>query len=127
MIFYWKRLAIRLILVYNTYDDEDKKENTGKKGLFAKNKTERFPHQLDSLMQFLREAAEEHQIIITTHAPQVLDILGKEELNKIIIVRLSKDGTTLRHLTEKEQEKAGLYMEEEAYLSDYWRYSDLES
>lgn len=85
------------------------------------------PHQLDSLMHFLREAAEGHQIIITTHAPQVLDILGKEELNKIIIARLSKNGTTLRHLTEKEQEKAGLYIEEEAYLSDYWRYSDLES
>lgn len=85
------------------------------------------PHQLYSLMHFLREAAENHQIIVTTHAPQVLDILEKEELNKIIIARLSKKGTTLRHLTEKEQEKAGLYIEEEAYLSDYWRYSDLES
>jgi len=84
------------------------------------------PHQLDLLMHFLQEAAQDHQIIITTHAPQVLDILGKKELNKIIIARLSKNGTTLRHLTAKEQEKAGLYIEEDAYLSDYWRYSDME-
>lgn len=85
------------------------------------------PERLDSLMHFLKESSEEHQIIVTTHAPQLLDILGKKELNKIIIARLSKDGTKLRHLSKKEQEKAGLYMEEEAYLSDYWRYSDLES
>jgi len=84
------------------------------------------PHQLDSLMHFLQESSEEHQVIITTHAPQVLDILDKNQLNKIIIARLSRDGTILRHLTRKAQEKAALYMEEEAYLSDYWRYSDLE-
>ena len=56
---------------------------------------------------------------------QVL-VAPKNQLNKIIIARLSRDGTILRHLTRKEQEKAALYMEEEAYLSDYWRYSDLE-
>jgi len=84
------------------------------------------PAQLDSLLDVLKQASAEHQIIITTHAPQLLDILGKEDLNKIIIARLSKDGTLLRHLTQKERTKAGLYMEEEAFLSDYWRFSDLE-
>jgi predicted ATPase len=84
------------------------------------------PHQLDSLLHFLRESSNRQQIIITTHAPQILDILNRDELNKIIVARLSGNGTKLGHLTRKEQEKASLYMEEEAYLSDYWKYSDLE-
>ena len=50
----------------------------------------------------------------------------RNELNKIIVARLTGNGTKLRHLTRKEREKASLYMEEEAYLSDYWKYSDLE-
>lgn len=84
------------------------------------------PHQLDGLLCLLRESSQEHQIIVTTHAPQVLDILNRQELNKIVIARLTGKGTQLRHLTEKEQEKARLYLEEEAYLSDYWKYSDLD-
>lgn len=85
------------------------------------------PSQLDSLMQFLEEMSGEYQIIITTHSPQVLDILNKNELDRIIIAKYSsKNGTRLKHLTRKEQEKAALYLEEEAYLSDYWRFSDLE-
>ncbi|MCP4213155.1 MAG: tetratricopeptide repeat protein, partial [bacterium] len=83
------------------------------------------PRQLHAFLQFLTEASGEHQIIVTTHAPQVLDILDEDQLNRIIIARLSKQGTKLRHLTRKEREKAALYMEE-AFLSDYWRYSDLE-
>lgn len=85
------------------------------------------PHQLDSLLNFLREASIARQIIITTHAPQILDMLNRDELSKIIIARLTGNGTKLRHLTRKEQEKASLYLEEEAYLSDYWKYSDLET
>ncbi len=84
------------------------------------------PRQLDGLLLFLQESSLSHQLIITTHAPQVLDILRRDQLGKITIARLSSNGTKLRHLTAKEREKATLYMEEEAYLSDYWRFSDLE-
>lgn len=84
------------------------------------------PQQLDLLMRFLKEWSRKHQIIVTTHAPQVLDILEKDELDRVILARLTKNGTKLKHLTKKEREKAALYMEEEAYLSDYWRFSDLE-
>ncbi|MCU0351167.1 MAG: AAA family ATPase [Flavobacterium sp.] len=84
------------------------------------------PHQLDLLMEFLKEYSKECQIILTTHSPQVLDILGKDELHKIIIAEMTEDGTKLRHLTEEETKKAQNYMENEALLSDYWRFSDLE-
>jgi predicted ATP-dependent endonuclease of OLD family len=84
------------------------------------------PHQLDLLMEFLKEYSKECQIILTTHSPQVLDILGKDELHKIIIAEMTEDGTKLRHLTAEETKKAQNYMENEALLSDYWRFSDLE-
>lgn len=84
------------------------------------------PHQYESFLHFLRESSTQQQIVVTTHAPQTLDILNRDELSKIIVAQLSGNGTKLRHLTRKEQEKASLYLEEEAYLSDYWKYSDLE-
>lgn len=84
------------------------------------------PHQLMMLMNFLKEESESKQIIITTHSPMVLDILGKEDLDRLIISEMKdKDGTKLRHLTDKEKEKASKYMDD-IYLSDYWKYSDLE-
>jgi predicted ATP-dependent endonuclease of OLD family len=77
-------------------------------------------------MLFLKEQSRHKQIIITTHSPQVLDILNKDELGNIIIASYEKgEGTKLRHLDEKEIAKAQQYMEED-YLSDYWRFSDLE-
>ena len=83
------------------------------------------PHQLDKLLEFLKEQSKHKQIIITTHSPQVLDILQKDELNRIIIAEMGENGTTMRHLTEKEEKKAAIYMEDEGFLSDYWRFSDL--
>ncbi len=77
------------------------------------------PHQLHLLMQFLKEQSETKQIILTTHSPQVLDILHVNELNKIIIAEMTEEGTKLRHLTEKQKKKAVRYMEE-LFLSDYW-------
>ena len=77
------------------------------------------PHQLHLLMQFLKEQSETKQIILTTHSPQVLDILNVNELNKIIIAEMTEEGTKLRHLTEKQKKKATAYMEE-LFLSDYW-------
>ncbi len=86
------------------------------------------PHQLHGLMQFLKEQAEGKQIIISTHSPQVLNILGKKELNKIIIATSEgKKGTVLKHLSEEQKNKAKSYMDDDAlFLSDYWMYSDLE-
>jgi predicted ATPase len=84
------------------------------------------PHQLHLLMNFLKEQSKEKQIIITTHSPQVMDILNKEELDRILIADFDPEkGSTFRHLSEKELKKARFIMEEEP-LSFYWRYSDLE-
>ncbi len=84
------------------------------------------PHQLHSLMSFLKELSIDQQIIITTHSPQVLDILSKDELGRIIICEYDLEkGTQLRHLSDEEKSKAQLYMEKD-FLSDYWRFSDLE-
>jgi len=85
------------------------------------------PHQLHQLMQFIKEQSRKKQIILTTHSPQVLDVLGPDELDRVIICHSDpKNGTQLSHLTEKEINKAKKYMKEEAFLSDYWRFSDLE-
>ena len=85
------------------------------------------PHQLHLLMNFLRERANEQQIIITTHSPQVLDILGPDELNKIIIAEIDREnGTVLRHLNNEETNKAQLYLKDQGLLSDYWRFSDFQ-
>jgi predicted ATPase len=84
------------------------------------------PHLLSDLMEFIKEQAETHQIILTTHSPDVLDILGNDDLHRIIISEIGENGTTLRHLTSAEQKKARIYMQKEAFLSDYWKFSDLE-
>ncbi len=84
------------------------------------------PHQLHKLMLFIKEQSREKQIILTTHSPQVLNILGSDELDRIIICSYDQQkGTQLRHLTEKETQKAQRYMQED-FLSDYWIHSDLE-
>ncbi|TAE36430.1 MAG: hypothetical protein EAY66_07220 [Sphingobacteriales bacterium] len=85
------------------------------------------PHQFQKLMEFLKIESEKKQIIITTHAPQALDAIHPDELNRIIIAYLANahEGTKLRHLNESELIKAKEYVKED-YLSDYWLYSDLE-
>jgi predicted ATP-dependent endonuclease of OLD family len=85
------------------------------------------PHQLDLLMKFLKEQSQEKQIILTTHAPQCLDILTPEELNRIIICDIADKSTQLFHLSEQKMKKAQSYMEDSDTLSNYWRFSDLES
>lgn len=84
------------------------------------------PHLLNDLLQFIKESSLEKQIILTTHSPQVLDILEADELDRILISKLENGKTTLTHLTEEQIAKAKDYLESEAYLSDYWKYSDLE-
>lgn len=83
------------------------------------------PHQLHLLMNFIKEEAENKQIIITTHSPQVLNVLSKDELDRILICEWTpKEGTQLRNMTEKEMQDAHVYMDEVGNLSDYWLHSD---
>jgi AAA15 family ATPase/GTPase len=85
------------------------------------------PHQLHLLMTLLKEKAEKQQIIITTHSPQVLDVLAEDKLDCVFITDIDfEKGTTIRKLTEKETEKAKLYLKDEGMLSDYWRFSDFQ-
>ena len=85
------------------------------------------PHQLHQLMQFIKEQSKEKQIILTTHSPQVIDVLESNELDRIIICNYDyTNGTQLNHLTDEQIKKAKKYMTSEAFLSDYWRFSDLE-
>lgn len=85
------------------------------------------PHQLHKLMLFIKEQSKEKQIILTTHSPQVLNILDADELDRIIICKYDQQlGTQLNHLTERQIEKGKLYMQDEGFLSDYWVHSDLE-
>lgn len=85
------------------------------------------PHQLHKLMLFIKEQSKEKQIILTTHSPQVLNILDADELDRIIICSYDKEkGTQLNHLTETQIKKGQMYMQDEGFLSDYWVHSDLE-
>lgn len=85
------------------------------------------PHQLRQLMKFLREQAENKQIIISTHAPQVLNILDEDELNRIILTEYTlENGTKMHHLNEEQITQSRDYMTSEGlFLSDYWLYSNL--
>jgi len=84
------------------------------------------PHQFHLIMKFLKEMSEKNQIIVTTHAPQALNILSGDELDSINICSFNAEqGTTVRKLDAGQIEKAKKYMEE-MYLSDYWVYSNLE-
>lgn len=85
------------------------------------------PHQLHRLISFIRDEAQHKQILLTTHSPQVLDVLSKKELDHIIVTEMIDGRSEFRHLSAKESEKAIYYMENEAFLSDYWQFSDLET
>ena len=75
-------------------------------------------------MNFLKAQSSEKQIIITTHSPQVLNCLKSTELDRIIVARHEgKAGTKMYHLSEEEKGYASQYMENEAFLSDYWMQS----
>jgi predicted ATP-dependent endonuclease of OLD family len=85
------------------------------------------PNQLHLLMQFLKERSEVQQIFISTHSPQVLDILGEDDLNRITIAEIQpKEGTKFRKLNEQEIAKAKDYIKDTGFLSDYWQYADLQ-
>ncbi|MBL7813700.1 MAG: AAA family ATPase [Saprospiraceae bacterium] len=85
------------------------------------------PDQLYKLMDFLKEQSKEKQIIITTHSPEVLNILGKDELDHIIVTRYDEEkGTQMHRLSPTQIKKGQTYMEKVGHLSDYWVHSNLE-
>lgn len=84
------------------------------------------PHQLRKLLDFLKEQAETKQIIISTHSPEVLDVLSSNQLDNINLVSNKKGKTVVKKLNKSQLEKANNYLTETGFLSDYWKYSDLE-
>jgi predicted ATP-dependent endonuclease of OLD family len=86
------------------------------------------PDQLYLLMDFLKEQSKEKQIIITTHSPEVLNILDKTELDRIIVTRYDAEkGTQMHHLSPKKIRKGVSYMSKEGLtLKDFWVHSNLE-
>ena len=85
------------------------------------------PDQLQQLLGLIREVSQKHQVIMTTHSPQVLDMLAKTELDRITICELDPvKGTQFRKLSAAKKAKAKAYMRDDSYLSDFWRFSTLE-
>ena len=85
------------------------------------------PDQLYLLMDFLKEQSKTKQIIITTHSPEVLNILEKNELDRIIVTRYDAEkGTQMHHLSPKKIKKGQMYMDKVGYLSTFWVHSNLE-
>lgn len=85
------------------------------------------PDQLQLLLDFLLEQSKTKQIILTTHAPEVLNILHEDELDKIIVTRFDENtGTQMHHLSEKQKKKGQAYMKKVGHLSMFWAYSSLE-
>ena len=79
------------------------------------------PHQLSLLLDFIKIQSLEKQIIITTHAPEVLNCLKENEIDRIIVARHEgKGGTKMYKLSEKEQKSVQTYMKHQASISDYW-------
>jgi predicted ATP-dependent endonuclease of OLD family len=84
------------------------------------------PDQLYLLMDFFKSQAVKKQILISSHSPISLDILGPGELDNIIITKLTSRGTKMYHLNELQLSKANAYIKKVGKLSDYWLHSDLE-
>ena len=69
------------------------------------------PSQLHKLLSLIREVSREHQVIMTTHSPQVLDMLSEKELDRITICALDpKKGTQFHKLSAAKKRQARAYM-----------------
>ncbi len=115
------------IMLFNSNRENSVSERRKRIILFEEPELGIHPHQLHKLMLFIKEQSREKQIILTTHSPQVLNILDADELDRIIICNYDQHlGTQLNHLTERQIKKGQMYMQDEGFLSDYWVHSDLE-
>ncbi len=85
------------------------------------------PDQLRLLLDFIVEQSKTKQIILTTHAPEVLNVLYEDELDRIIVTRFEEEtGTQMHHLSEKQKKKGQSYMKNVGFLSMFWSNSSLE-
>ena len=85
------------------------------------------PDQLQLLLQLIREVSKEHQVIMTTHSPQTLDMLSAQELDRITICEfIPGKGTQMRKLSTAKKNKAKAYLRDSGFLSEFWRFSNLE-
>jgi predicted ATPase len=85
------------------------------------------PDQLRLLLDFIVEQSKHKQIILTTHAPEVLNVLYEDELDRIIVTRFDDEkGTQMHHLSEKQKKKGKAYMKNVGFLSMFWSNSSLE-
>jgi energy-coupling factor transporter ATP-binding protein EcfA2 len=85
------------------------------------------PDQLQLLLQLIREVSKEHQVIMTTHSPQTLDMLRVQELDRITICEfIPGKGTQMRKLSPAKKAKAKAYLRDSGFLSEFWRFSNLE-
>ena len=85
------------------------------------------PDQLQLLLQLIREVSKEHQVIMTTHSPQTLDMLSAQELDRITICEfIPGKGTQMRKLSTAKKAKAKAYLRDSGFLSEFWRFSNLE-
>ena len=85
------------------------------------------PQQLQLLLQLIREVSRKHQVILTTHSPQTLDMLSGQELDRITICEyVPGEGTQMRKLSAAKKAKAKAYLRDQGFLSEFWRFSNLE-
>jgi energy-coupling factor transporter ATP-binding protein EcfA2 len=85
------------------------------------------PDQLQLLLQLIREVSQKHQVIMTTHSPQTLDMLSGQELDRITICEyIPGKGTQMRKLSAAKKAKAKAYLKDKGFLSEFWRFSNLE-
>lgn len=88
------------------------------------------PHQLALLMDFIKDQSQHKQIIITTHSPEVLDVLDSNELDRIKVARYDEElkTTVIDKIPTEDLPLIAEYMQETGLLSGYWsRLGGLES
>ncbi len=80
------------------------------------------PHQLAKLMDFIKDESENKQIIITTHSPEVLDILENHELDRIKLARYDEErGTTvIEAIAPEKMPLIQKYINKTGLLSGFW-------
>ncbi|MBE2219467.1 MAG: ATP-binding protein, partial [Ignavibacteria bacterium] len=85
------------------------------------------PTQLNLLMDFLKEQSSHKQIILSTHAPTVLNILEKDEIDRILVVKWDqRNYTNIENMSETKIVKVCEFMRTKGLLSEYWLHHDME-
>ncbi len=86
------------------------------------------PESLALFMEFVEEQSKNKQFIITTHSPEVLNIIDPSELDRINIARYdaAQKTTVIEKIPAERQLLIQNYMRETGLLSGYWVHVDLE-